>query len=664
MTAQEKDLNHLIAEARERFRQNLPLEPGHPVRPDILRSWQRCKELGVKALAQAGRWVPPEDFKRICRENSALLDVAIPAIDNFYENIRGSDTNMILTDSAGIILYSRGVGTGFGDQPACSVRGLDIGEGVDGTTAMNLCLAEREAVSVTGAEHYKSMFDNWHCSAAPIWDFSGALIGSVALVIHRDELHMHTFGMAATLSSAISEQIKLRMLLEDHRTILELLNEAVIVLDKNNCVKEINPYACKIFNTTSSALGSQVGEIIRNKESITKLRGLAPVSDQDTTFTLRDGAQLHSSLSASRTTDGGLIINLRERRRIQHVAKSYINATAKYNFKDILGESPGMKQAKQLAQAAGRHDAAVLILGESGVGKELFAQAVHNGSARRKGPFIAINCGAIPRDLVQSELFGYEQGAFTGASREGRLGKFEMADGGTLFLDEIGDMPLNMQVNLLRVLQEGSVTRVGGKVQRKVNVRVIAATHHNLPEEVKTGAFRQDLYYRLNVVSINIPPLRERVSDICMLAGIFLQRYQNTFGKHILGFDEEVMEYLELYSWPGNVRELENVIERAVIVTSGSYIQKQDLPLELIARIPPGARALGPSPEQHDSPLGEALHVTANGRLLREQEEGIIISTLSETGGNLRAAAKILGLSRGTLYSRLKRYGIEPDSLR
>ncbi len=600
--ATDQNLNESIFASRERFHKGLPLDDNHPIRSDILASWEYCKSLGVDPQATTSRLTPPAEFQALCQKNKALLDIAIPAVNTFYENIRGSDTNMLLTDISGVVLYSRGDGSGFSGYPSCALRGLDGCCQIEGTTAMNLCLSEGHPVSVTGAEHYKSMFDNWHCSAAPIHAPSGAIIGSVGLVIHRQSLHMHTFGMTATLSSAISEQIKLRMLLEDHRSILELINEAVIVIDNNDCIKEINAYACKLFNTKAPPLGSKVKSIINNKEILEKLRQKAPVCDADTTFTLNNGTQLHCSLSASRTTDGGLIINLREQKRIQHLAKVFLNATAKYHFDDILGESLPMRQAKDLAQAAGRHDSSVLILGESGVGKELFAQAIHNASARKKGPFVAINCGAIPRDLVQSELFGYEQGAFTGASREGKIGKFEMADGGTLFLDEIGDMPLNMQVNLLRVLEEGTVTRIGGKVQRKVDVRVIAATHHNLVEEIKTGAFRRDLYYRLNVICIAIPPLRERMSDVALLAKVFLERYQTMFHKQPLSFDSAVLDILEQYPWQGNVRELENVIERAVIVVQGSTIQKQDLPLNLLARVPPGQYAMESSPEGHCAP--------------------------------------------------------------
>ncbi|WP_038818719.1 sigma-54 interaction domain-containing protein, partial [Pseudomonas syringae] len=204
-----------------------------------------------------------------------------------------------------------------------------------------------------------------------------------------------------------------------------------------------------------------------------------------------------------------------------------------------------------------------LILGESGTGKELFAQAIHNASDRSSGPFVAVNCGAIPRDLVQSELFGHVEGAFTGSAKGGSAGKFELADGGTIFLDEIGDMSFDAQVSLLRVLQEGEVTRVGAKSSRQVDVRIIAATHRNLSQAVAEGAFREDLYYRLNVLNLTVPPLRMRREDIALLAQHFLDRCARSLRKSVLGLSAQALELLVAYSWPGNVRELENSIERA-----------------------------------------------------------------------------------------------------
>ena len=665
-----RDINALIAEQRERFLNGLPLSPGHSVRPEILRSWQRSRKAGVDETEVAIHMLSKEAFRQVREKNAALLETALPVIDILYSTIIHSQTNMLITDANAVILYSKGVGTGFSAAPACAMRGFDAGETSEGTTAMGLCISERRAVYVTGYEHYKKVYRDWHCTAAPVFDAYGELLGTVGFVINRNDLHPHTLGMVTAASTLITEQIKLRLLYRNQRAILDSLNEGVIVLDKKLRVVEMNPYACRIFQVKDSPVGKSASAIVKNEGNISRLRDKAPVCDQDGTFVLLGGSKMHCNLSAERTDEGGLIINLRENGRMQHLAKRFMGTRAKYTFTDILGQSPGMCRVLEMAKTASSSDASVLIIGESGVGKELIAQAIHNNSPRRRGPFIALNCGAIPRDLVQTELFGYEPGAFTGASRDGMIGKFEMADGGTLFLDEIGDMALNMQVNLLRVLQEGIVTRVGGKTSRKVDVRVIAATHSNLGVNVDRGSFRRDLYYRLNVLGILVPPLRERGKDVFLLARFFLEKYCAVAGKSISGFDNQVRDCLEAYHWPGNVRELENIIERATIITKSPQLQKSDLPLEMLAQCPPHTVPLS-SPVARQFRLSafpaghaEIIPLSSGGLSLRDQEEDCIKKALEQTGGNMQAAAKILGISRGTLYSRLKRYGICPASLR
>ena len=301
----------------------------------------------------------------------------------------------------------------------------------------------------------------------------------------------------------------------------------------------------------------------------------------------------------------------------------------------------------QLARVAAQSDITTLLLGESGTGKELFAHAIHNGSARKSGPFVVVNCGALPRDLVQSELFGYEAGAFTGAAKNGKPGKFELADGGTIFLDEIGEMPMEAQTNLLRLIQNKEVARVGGTTTKSVDVRIVAATNRNLSEAVARGTFRSDLFYRLSVLVINIPALRSRSSDIAALAAHFLRKYASALNRPITGFAPEALQALRHYSWPGNIRELENIIERAVNVAKSSLIAASDLPdfLSLRQEIP---REDQSSPE--DAYTGDNLYM---------QECRAIINTLSRCNGNIRLAAQELGIARSALYGKLTRFGID-----
>lgn len=309
---------------------------------------------------------------------------------------------------------------------------------------------------------------------------------------------------------------------------------------------------------------------------------------------------------------------------------------AKYSFKHIIGRSGKIMEAKALAEKASLTNSSVILTGESGTGKELFAHAIHQESPRSANPFIKINCAAIPAELLESELFGYEDGAFTGARKGGKPGKFEMADGGTLFLDEIGDMPQEMQSKLLRALQEKEIERIGSQEPLKVDVRIIAATNKNLVDMVEKGIFRADLYYRLNVISIRIPSLRERPSDIEILASHLLDKICSRLGKYVDEISSDTMRTLKSYSWPGNVRQLENVLERAVnLVDRETEITLTDLP-ETIKGIQ----------EKQAAPLNDVIE---------EAEKNAILSALALCGGKKAKAARLLKISRSNLYERMNR---------
>lgn len=317
-----------------------------------------------------------------------------------------------------------------------------------------------------------------------------------------------------------------------------------------------------------------------------------------------------------------------------------------YNLDKVLTNSPKVEELYKMIDKVAQSNASVLITGESGTGKELIANTIHYNSPRRKGPFIKINCSALPEGLLESELFGHEKGAFTGAAMR-RAGRFEQADKGTLFLDEIGEISSKLQVKLLRVLQEREFERVGGNETIKVDIRVIAATNRNLEEMVKEGQFRQDLYYRMNVVGINAIPLRERKEDIRLLADHFLQKFSNENGREILSFDGEAITALEEYGWPGNVRELANVIERTVIMSTGSVIFREDLPDSL--------RETSMAVENAKSNfLGHTLK-----EMIKEEECKLIKRALLSNQGNKMKTAKELGISRRALIYKTQEYGIE-----
>ncbi len=326
-------------------------------------------------------------------------------------------------------------------------------------------------------------------------------------------------------------------------------------------------------------------------------------------------------------------------------------------FKDIVGASPRMRRIFRLITKVAPTDSTVLIQGESGTGKELLARSIHLQSRRSGGPFVAVNVGAIPEALVESELFGHVRGSFTGATQD-RVGLIEQADGGTLFLDEIGDMPLAAQVKLLRTLESNEVRRVGDNTTRIVDLRVVAATHRDLHEMVRTGRFREDLYYRLRVVQIDVPPLRERREDIGLLASYFLDRVARAQGKPGVSFSPEAMELLERYDYPGNVRELENAVEHAVTLADGPIVTPGDLPAMLrVGRLLPDrgtpAAATG----------GAVTTGDRDGWSLAEVERDHIQRVLARHRGNATAAARQLGISRTTLWRKLREYGIARTDL-
>ncbi|HEY3587112.1 MAG TPA: sigma-54 dependent transcriptional regulator, partial [Myxococcaceae bacterium] len=338
------------------------------------------------------------------------------------------------------------------------------------------------------------------------------------------------------------------------------------------------------------------------------------------------------------------------------------NARGETGRPSLVGESPQMQDVMRIIDKVADTPSTVLITGESGTGKELIATALREGSSRRDKAFIRINCAAIPRELIESELFGYERGAFTGAVTS-KPGRFELADGGTLFLDEIGEIPVEMQVKLLRALQESEFERVGGIKTTRVDVRLIAATNRDLNTEIEAGRFRKDLYYRLAVVPINLPPLRERPSDIPTLVRHFVDKYNRRLNKRIEGMTDEALALIQAYAWPGNIRELENLIERTLLFADGPLIGAADLPQHLRT---PGATPLpGPAPAMPGAlpvPAGETGLKDIVRQRSAELEKEIITRALEETGGNVTRAAKLLQISRKSLQTKMKEFSLRDDS--
>lgn len=444
------------------------------------------------------------------------------------------------------------------------------------------------------------------------------------------------------------------------------LSDGAIIVDTEGRINEANLAAERMLGQKAAELqGKAIGELLGIKTPYTNemlMRG-KPYSDLEIIVD-QNNHSLHFMLSGNPVTDengniNGGVLFFRPFENVHHLVQRLSGSRATYQFDDIITCSDNVLEVIRIASQAAQSTSSILLEGESGTGKEVFAQAIHNLCQRSSGPFIAVNCGAIPRELVGSELFGYTEGAFTGARKGGSPGKFELAHGGTLFLDEIGDMPLEQQVALLRVLQEKKVTRIGGNKVIPVDVRVICATNKNLWGEVEAGNFRADLYYRLNVISIQIPPLRSRLEDIPLLFEYFLDKIQMRTGKSISHDRHSIMKYLQKYDWPGNVRELENVVERMVNIANGSSLGIEHLPPEIRKPNLSENQEIMPRAEQNGITIYEAR---MNDRQVRSEEERQrIIELLHKHRGNVSKVAREMGLDRSTIYRKMRNYQINPS---
>lgn len=605
------------------------------VRQMIWDSWRRSVEAGIDPADSQYRFVDPHILAATLASHRVLIAAAAQVMHGLLAyNPRG---HINLTDAEGTTLYFCGLDI--------TPVGSRLSESVQGTNCTGLALAEDRLVYVLAEENFAVGLRQrrMHCAAAPIKNAQGQTLAMLTLTAEPGWFHFHTLGTVQAAAEAVSRQMALHALLQEQQAVLEVLNEGLVVLDERGCIKALNRYARQLFQVGPELVGSPFQRLGRSE--LSDALG-EPVRDLDCTFHLHDRSQLACLVSVCPLEQGGVIVSLRENRRIREITRRLVGSQARYTFDTIQGTSRAIQDALHLARIASRSDATTLILGESGTGKELFAQAIHNASERCNGPFVAVNCGAIPRDLVQSELFGHVEGAFTGSARGGSAGKFELADGGTIFLDEIGDMSFDAQVSLLRVLQEGEIARVGAKSARPVDVRIIAATHRNLSQAVAEGAFREDLYYRLNVLNLTVPPLRMRREDIPLLARHFLTRCARSLRKSVRGFSPDALALLSAHGWPGNVRELENAIERATNLAMSEWIQPADLPLETKPR--PLARTYEPQPAQD----------------LSSHEMHAIVTALKSTGGNIRLAAKQLNVSRGGLYNKMSRFGLSAGDFR
>mgnify|MGYP000935962474 CR=1 FL=1 len=436
---------------------------------------------------------------------------------------------------------------------------------------------------------------------------------------------------------------------ERFKVIMDFIHDGIIAVDEKGCITIFNKTAGEIFKKSDNPVGKPVSELLET----TKLPEVLKTGEPQLGELQRVGDVVIATNRVPIIVDGeikGAVATFQDVTQIQKMEQKIRRElhqkglVSKYSFKDIIHKSQIMEDLIYRAKKYAELDSTtVLILGETGTGKELFAHSIHNESPRAKGPFVAINCAALPENLLESELFGYAEGAFTGARRGGKIGLFEMAHMGTIFLDEIGDMPLNLQSRLLRVIQEKEVMRIGDDRVIPVDVRIIASTNRNLEEDIEKGTFRRDLFYRLNILKLIIPPLRERKEDIPLLVDLFVEKYSARLGKKVKGVTQKALDLIMNLDYPGNVRELKGIIERAVAFAESEYIEEADLGISNQAA------------KQNDA---ISRHIFKGNFTLKEIEIMAIKEALAKTQNNISGAARLLGVDRTTIWRKIKESGL------
>ena len=648
--------------------------------PEIARSWVRVRELlGVDpTLRRATRALRPDALAER-RRRDAVFRLAEPVLEHFAQRIGSTQHVLAYFDAAGWMLSIQG-------DPAVIERVAEINfapgaswsEESVGTNGPGTAIREGKALEVFASEHFVEAWQRWSCAGAPIFGSSrDGPVGLVDITGPWEARSPHALALAAAVASKVEERLAAA-----HSVRSEVIRfafrqarastEPLLAVDTDGRILAANAAAAARIGMPSGRLPADL------RGAVDPLVGTA--SEEERVVGWRDLRLVSQPVLHDRCPVGTVIRALPAAAPAPRVRPaSRVKTTVRWRFERILCESPALERAVTLARVAATNALPVVLTGESGTGKELLAQAIHGGGPRSGAPFIAVNCGAIPGTLLEAELFGYEAGTFTGGRPGGSAGKFEEADGGTLFLDEVSELSAHGQAALLRVLQEREVVRLGGSTPRSIDVRVIAATNKKLPAEVAAGRFRQDLMYRLDVLSIALPPLRQRVEDIPMLAQAFLADAEAEVGRTGLRLSDEAIAVLQAYTWPGNVRQLRNVILNAAATAPGVEIRAEDLPREVQwpqVEPPPAQRAEdealsrgvrgevlpAPAPSRPasvDAPPLPGRGTRGRDPAAHDEERRALEAHLANRNWNLARVAADLGVSRMTLYKRLARHHLQ-----
>lgn len=661
--------------AKEAFLSDQPEIALGLTRPVIYRSWEDARSSGIDPSFERAPSVLTRDQLEHLLASRMLGRVSRQVLGQYADLVTTTGHVIVLADDLGRILFSVGDSLLRGklDRVNFCPGGVWTVDEV-GPNGIGTVLALGSAELVLGHEHFCAGWSPWVCYGAPVHHpETGQVIGVVDITGPAETARLETMGLTVSIASAVEQQLTLEvyrrhLLLRDHARRLErrYQNDALLVLSQQGALVDANSRAVELLG-----IADVIGRHRPLKEAVPELWnkvkdpvqvGEAALIDVALMAAGADGMPLElrvrvEPLFEARDVAGAALLCTRRQRpdQLRHqdtfAPLSAEDALDEDAFGDILGQSQLLRQAVQKARIAATRapDDAVLIEGETGTGKELFAQAIHRASIRRREPFIAINCGALPHDLAEAELFGYAPGAFTGAHREGRSGCFEQAGRGTVFLDEIDSLPQDLQVKFLRVVEQGEVTRLGEHASRPVRMRIVAAAGQPLERLVQSRTFRVDLYHRLNVINVCLPPLRDRRDDIAFLCRHFLAEAAKRYGVPVPRLDSPAVQVLEAHPWPGNVRELMNLCRRLVLNLEGDTIRLCALPDEIRHCV----ASEGETVEAHAS-------ATATGVLLaplKDVTDQLIEEAIARHQGNIQAAARELGISRATIYRRRKTDG-------
>ncbi len=622
-----------LRDSWERFVTEHSFPEDDVVRPFILDRWKAAQERGIDPLLSA---VPlttePEEVERILNID-AFAQAGKRVLDDVADSVAKEGHVLLLTDASGRILHGAGHKRLLEDLQAANARPGGIwDEGVAGPNGIGGVVTCRKPVVVFGPEHFCERWHRWFCFGAPVQNpVTGELLGIVDITGFAERLRANQQPFVLSLAHAIRYLLgdsllaeRLHLIQAFHAALGRHSNEPLAAFDRTGRLLEATDRWRELAaeENVASPCARVIADVVNGASSGPEIR-----------IELRSSTARSAVIWPVRSIDRVLGAVARLERR--SAARAHEDDLPRA-FGSLVGSDPEFRKALRMAARAAACDEPVLITGETGTGKELVARAVHESSARSRGPLVCVNCAALPRDLAESELFGYEGGAFTGARREGKPGRFDLANGGTLFLDELGELPADVQAKLLRVLEERAVMRVGGIQPCSIDVRVIAATNRDLFRSVAAeDGFRRDLFYRLAVIEIDLPPLRARGSDVLKLAEAFLETTCRQAKRPCLRLSTEAQECFLRYSWPGNVRELRNVAARLATLMDGDLVEVEDLPAALRDSMTP----LAPS-------IDGSLHTV---------KEDLIRRALDTNGGNVTAAARQLGVDRSTIYRLLRR---------